>query len=173
MRNKLFIWGLIILSLGGLTTSCDKGRIVDEYESFEDAEWLLKDSVTIVADIPTGRAKYDLTMNMRNTDVYPYSNVYVMISHKTPTSQPKTYQRLQFKLADDNGQWLGSGIGSTYDNQISIAKDVPLTPGKHTFVLSQGMRENPLPGISEIGLRITLSEEKSAAPNANQAAPSE
>jgi gliding motility-associated lipoprotein GldH len=61
-------------------------------------------------------------------------------------------------IADERGKWLGNGLGSRFDNSLLWQKNVrfPRT-GVYTFEYEQGMRDEPLLGIDDIGLRIEKS----------------
>ena len=62
---------------------------------------------------------------------------------------------LEIMLADHRGKWLGHGLGSKFDSRIFLRKDVifPIT-GKYIFLYEQAMRDEPLTGIDDMGLRI-------------------
>ena len=58
-------------------------------------------------------------------------------------------------LANHRGKWLGHGLGSKFDSRIFLRRNVrfPMT-GIYTFEYEHGMRDEPLIGIEDVGLRI-------------------
>ena len=58
-------------------------------------------------------------------------------------------------LADDKGQWLGDGMGDIWDNRALFRERMRFPQsGLYTFEIEQAMRQNPLPQIMDVGLRI-------------------
>jgi gliding motility-associated lipoprotein GldH len=61
----------------------------------------------------------------------------------------------ELTLADYDGRWLGSGMGSVKFSHFLFQKDVRFKQaGTYRFVFEQAMRVNELNGINDIGLRI-------------------
>ena len=66
---------------------------------------------------------------------------------------------MEVVLANDKGEWLGSGAGDIYDFKVPIKKNVRFSlPGKYQFVFEQAMRVNPLPMIMDFGFEIEKSK---------------
>jgi gliding motility-associated lipoprotein GldH len=66
------------------------------------------------------------------------------------------YRRLDIPLGTDASGWEGSGLGDIWEVRKSITKG-PIKfskIGKYTFSVAQTMRENPLPEIISIGIRV-------------------
>lgn len=93
-------------------------------------------------------------MNIRHNSAYPYSNIYVFLKTQFPDSTLAS-DTAEFILQGAGGKWLGSGLGDLYDNQIRFKKGLRFPQrGRYTFTIEQAMREETLPGIKSIGLRI-------------------
>ena len=58
-------------------------------------------------------------------------------------------------LADNQGKWMGKGIGDLYDYQFRF-KELVLFPvkGEYSFEIEQAMRDEVLPYVTDIGIRI-------------------
>jgi gliding motility-associated lipoprotein GldH len=62
---------------------------------------------------------------------------------------------LECVLADNYGRWIGKGGGSLHQLPVSFMQQIKFPkPGTYKFELIQGMREDTLAGIHDIGLRI-------------------
>jgi gliding motility-associated lipoprotein GldH len=95
-----------------------------------------------------------LFVNIRNLGTYPYSNIYLFLTIGAPDGKLLT-DTVEFTLADPSGRWTGSGIGGLHDNQILYKSSVYFPrKGIYTFRIKQGMRDNVLPGIRDVGIRI-------------------
>ena len=154
MRIKqIFIYIAGILLIVGIV-SCDRKRVFEAYKTLDNNGWN-KDSVVIfdVALSDTIR-NHNLYVNIRNKGTYPYSNLWLFLSVGSPDGKMIT-DTVEFSLAEASGRWKGSGIGDLHDNQILYKSSVYFPhKGNYTFHIKQGMRDNVLPGIRDIGFRI-------------------
>ncbi|MCW3462479.1 gliding motility lipoprotein GldH [Chitinophaga nivalis] len=98
---------------------------------------------------------YDIAVNVRHTDAYPYSNIWVMIGTQYPGDSVIKEQRVELQLAELSGKWLGTGLDDIYERRIPIQqKAIFNKPGTYRFTFEQNMRQNPLPHVMNVGLRI-------------------
>ncbi|TWW02310.1 gliding motility lipoprotein GldH [Chitinophaga pinensis] len=97
---------------------------------------------------------YNIYVNVRHKDSYPYSNIWLLVHTQFPGDKPVA-QRVELPLADVSGKWLGSGLDDIYEHRIPIQQKAILDrPGTYKFTFEQNMRQNPLPDIMNVGLRI-------------------
>ncbi|PUZ26673.1 gliding motility-associated lipoprotein GldH [Chitinophaga costaii] len=97
---------------------------------------------------------YNLYVNVRHKDAYPYSNIWVIITTQFPGAQPIA-QRVELPLEDETGKWLGSGVDDIYEHRIPIQRGAILNrAGTYKISFEQNMRQNPLPDILNVGLRV-------------------
>ncbi|MGX5818077.1 gliding motility lipoprotein GldH [Chitinophaga lutea] len=106
---------------------------------------------------------YNLYVNVRHTDAYPYSNLWIIIHTAGPGDSTTVARRVELPLADSYGKWMGSGVNGRvasgtddiYEHRIPIQQNAILPrAGAYRFVFEQNMRQNPLPEILSMGLRI-------------------
>jgi gliding motility-associated lipoprotein GldH len=90
---------------------------------------------------------------VRNSDLYPYQNLWLLCKQEQPDSMVVT-DTLECMLADDFGKWLGNGM-TLYQNVFSL-RDRYYFPdtGAYTLNIRHGMRDELLKGIENIGLLI-------------------
>jgi gliding motility-associated lipoprotein GldH len=134
--------------------ACDRRRVFESYRELDKNGWN-KDSVLVFKVLLTDTIKNDnLFVNIRNEGTYPYSNIYLFLTIGSPNGTQRT-DTVEFTLADPSGRWKGSGIGGLHDNQILYKSSVYFPrKGKYTFQIKQGMRDNVLKGIHDVGIRI-------------------
>ena len=145
-----FICLSLLLSLG----SCDRKRVFESYKELDKNGWN-KDSVVVFdVQLKDTIKNHNLFVNIRNKGTYPYSNIYLFMTIGSPDGMMKT-DTVEFTLADPKGRWKGSGIGGLHDNQI-LYKNSVFFPHKgiYKFQIKQGMRDNVLQGIRDVGIRI-------------------
>jgi gliding motility-associated lipoprotein GldH len=61
---------------------------------------------------------------------------------------------LNYVLAKPNGEWLGTGFGDTKETFFNINWIKFPGKGKYEIGLAQAMRNDNLPGIEDIGVKI-------------------
>ncbi|MBL7891990.1 MAG: gliding motility lipoprotein GldH [Bacteroidia bacterium] len=147
---------LLFVSVGLLIlfSSCDPNRVFDENETLPENVWDRKNKLPFNVTITDTVSLYNVFINVRNADGYPYGNLFLFIHSTFPNGQKFT-DTLECVLADANGKWLGDGIGDIYDNQIPFKHNVRFRlAGNYTFELEQAMRLEMLPLIMDAGIRI-------------------
>lgn len=152
MKKAIFYITLLLIVTAVI--SCDRKRVFEAYKTLDEKGWN-KDSIVVFNFPLTDTTRnHNLYVNIRNKGTYGYSNLWLFLSIGSPDGKTVT-DTVEFSLAEPNGRWKGSGIGDLHDNQILYKKSVffPKT-GKYTFSIKQGMRDNVLQGIRDIGLRI-------------------
>ncbi len=142
----------------GLLMACDANRIVDEYTSIEPKGWSYVDTVGITLPVTDTSKSYNLYLNVRHAGSYAYRNLYVRLHLQNPDGEKAT-QTVSFDLADAAGKWYGKGLGDLYEYRVLWREGARFKkPGNYNIQIEQFMREDPLPGISDIGLRLEFAE---------------
>ncbi len=141
---------LMVLGLG----ACKQGIVFEKSQSVNKDGWHYQDTVFFEHEFTDTLALYDIYLNVRNTDDYPYRNFYVFFETTFPDGRVFR-DTIETFLADRTGQWTGSGLGRTKSNSFHFRKDVWFpVEGEFTFSIQHAMREEYLEGISDIGIRI-------------------
>ncbi|HEX9981440.1 MAG TPA: gliding motility lipoprotein GldH [Flavobacterium sp.] len=150
---------ILLISLALVLFSCDKKRVFDEYKSVGSA-WH-KDSV-ISFDIPeidTTRM-YNLFVNLRGNDKYPYNNIFLLVAMDHPDGLTKV-DTLEYQMADEEGNLLGDGFTDIKESKLFFKEKIKFKKGKYSVHIRQALRETgkvpgveTLPGITDVGFRI-------------------
>ena len=153
--TKLFakIVGIITLILS--FTSCDKNKVFETYIEVENANWKKENVASFEFAAVDTTTAHNLYINVRNTGMYPYSNLYLFVTMKGPNGGVLK-DTVNCVLANNRGKWLGKGIGDLWDLKIPYVGGFKFAQaGNYVVTLEQGMRvENGLEGITDIGLRV-------------------
>lgn len=150
----LFI--LIFFSL----ISCDKKRVFDEYKSVGES-WH-KDSI-VSFDLPQLDPKktYNLYVNVRDNDDYPFNNLFLIVSLEQPNKQIKV-DTLEYQMTNPDGTLLGDGFTDIKENKLFYKDKVNFTQkGLYKVHIKHALRQTgkiegvtSLNGISDVGFRI-------------------
>jgi gliding motility-associated lipoprotein GldH len=99
-------------------------------------------------------ALYNVYINIRNNKNYPYQNLWLFLENQNPDSSI-VKDSVECYLADQRGKWLGSGMGSIIEMPILYQQQVKFNQkGMYQFRIVQGMRDDVLQGISDVGVRV-------------------
>jgi len=151
--SDFFKLAIYIAAIFG-TVSCSHREVFFEYHSFPNVEWNREDPVVFNVQIEDNSQPYDVSLEIRNSNSYPFSNIWLFVDYKAPNGQSRA-DTIGADLANVYGKWYGKGL-SLYNLSIPYENSI-LFPDKGTYIYSirQGMRESPLKGISDIGLKIS------------------
>jgi gliding motility-associated lipoprotein GldH len=151
--KQLVIYLLIIIAIVGMS-SCDRRKVFEAYHKIDEKGWNKDSVITFNVHLTDTMKNHNLYVNIRNKGNYPYSNIYLFLSIGSPDGNMRT-DTVEFTLADPSGKWRGKGIGGLHDNQIPYKNKVYFPrQGDYKFMIKQGMRDNVLQGIRDVGFRI-------------------
>lgn len=157
----------IILFGCAFVCSCDSNRVFDEYKSVPN-QWH-KDSIISFNVIPPDSTNnYNLFVNLRNTNEYKYSNLFLIVEMDYPNGKIQK-DTLEYKMADPNGKLLGTGFTDVKENKLWYKGfNRPFVfneSGEYKIKIQHAMRQNGqvngienLEGITDIGFRIEKPE---------------
>lgn len=135
-------------------SACDNARVYEKYFPVSEQEWKLNDKKTFAVEVNDTTQAYNLYINIRHTEAYPYSNLWVKLSMKDPAGKEQS-QRIGFTLAEPGGRWLGTGLGDIYDDRFPVMQKVQLPKaGTYQFIVQHDMRMDNVPGIMDVGIRL-------------------
>lgn len=134
--------------------SCSNEAYFEQNKVITNRAWDYGQKPSFAVKIDDKNAKYDVIINLRHSNHYDYSNIYVLL-HEKGKGLADTAIRKEIKLAELDGKWIGQSSGSLYEIQY-LAKDNLTFPdtGTYTFALEQNMRVNPLLEINDVGIKI-------------------
>jgi gliding motility-associated lipoprotein GldH len=146
-----------------LLFSCDKKRVFDDYKSV-GISWD-KDSL-VSFDLPKldPKKEYNLFLNLRDNNDYPFNNIFLIVSMSYPDGVTKV-DTLEYQMADAEGNLLGDGFSDVKESKLIFKERVKFKAGKHKVTIKQAARQtgkvagiDKLEGITEVGFRIETLE---------------
>ncbi len=139
----------------GLVSACENpGVLVENNTAIEHFTWTYVKPIRVSIPVERTNAPYNVILNLRHTEKYKYSNIFLRIKQIGPDKKVKTWRK-EYRLANLDGEWLGTGSGNLRSHQLVVFKNYrfPLK-GTYIFEVEQNMRDNPLKEITDVGLRV-------------------
>lgn len=135
--------------------SCNRIDIYENHTAIPKYEW--QHNFTAKGDfiIKDTIAAYSIYLVLRHTDAYPYNNIWLNIGLQPPGDSMRI-QKVNVILGNDASGWEGNGMNDIWELR-KLLNGAPRRfkqPGKYSFSISQLMRDDPLPQIMSVGLRI-------------------
>lgn len=120
-----------------------------------DSKWDKKSEQKFNLEISDPQNPKNIIFVVRNNNDYPYSNIRFIVNFTNLQNKKKETDTLNYVLAKPNGEWLGTGFGDTKETffQYKLNYKFP-EKGKYEIGLIQAMRNDSLPGIEDIGVKI-------------------
>lgn len=148
----------ILLLAAILLFSCDKKRVFDEYKSVGSA-WHKDSIVTFDLPVLDSTKKYNLFVNIRDNNNYPFNNLFLIVSIEMPNGFTKV-DTLEYQMAEPDGTLLGNGFTDIKESKLYYKEDVKFR-GKYKVHIKQAVRQSgkipgveALEGITDVGFRI-------------------
>lgn len=153
--KRLLKNSLLLLFTAWCITACNQHTVYHSYQSIPYKGWEKSDTlffqVPITDSLPT---TLQLFAEVRNGSDYQHQNLYLIISNNLSDSLTIKTDTIEFVLTDKTGKWIGAGWGSLYQSVKPLGTALTTQPGTYTFKIVHGMKNELLPGINNIGIRI-------------------
>lgn len=157
--NKISIRKLKLVMIAyactSLVTSCKQIDVFEKNTAIPKYEWRTDFSATGNFLITDTVSPYNIYLVLRHTDAYPYNNIWLNIGLQAPGDSIYK-QKVDLKLGDDANGWEGTGMNDIWEVR-KLLNGQPRRfkqAGNYYFSISQIMRDDPLPNIMSVGLRI-------------------
>lgn len=140
--------------------ACSSDGVVSDYRSMGGL-WQKTDTVEfVIPELDTAKT-YNVFLNVRNTNDYPFNNLFLIATMEFPNGKTLV-DTLEYKMAYPNGEWMGEGIGSIKENKLWYKEDVRFfESGNYNISITHAVRNNgevdgvsSLEGISDVGYSI-------------------
>jgi gliding motility-associated lipoprotein GldH len=141
--------GLLVLTLA---ISCSDDRMFEEFHSFKSLSWEEKDTVNF--DLQALK-KVDgkKLIGVRFSEEYPFSNCYIRVIGKDTAGNVLDNRLINVPLFDSkSGKPRGKGFGNSFTTYDTLPFELSEQTRQLAFI--QYMREEHLPGLEAVGLKI-------------------
>lgn len=138
------------VALTVMTACTPPGAPDGEWRPIDADGWRYGDLVVLNRDHDTIPGLDTLTVAVRHTANYGYSNLWLELRYYT--SDTIAADTFDITLADDYGNWLGEGSGTAYQRMQRVRPSRPIREGS-IMQLRHIMRVDTLREIEQIGLQ--------------------
>jgi gliding motility-associated lipoprotein GldH len=152
MIKRIAFWLCLVVAI----SSCDKNKIYESNHDLVGNQWYVDTIPSFSFQISDTTSTYKLSLNLRNSVAYPYYNLFLRYTLEGPDGVQLTSRQMEVLLMDSKtGRPLGSGSGDIFDNQFPFLENyVFQSSGRYKVTYKQYMRQDPLPEIMSVGLKV-------------------
>jgi gliding motility-associated lipoprotein GldH len=153
--NQLGVLFIFILCSSIWLTACTQLDVFEKSKPIPNNQWQYSFQPAFDFLIKDTTARYNVFIVLRHTDAYRYNNIWLNVGTQSPKDSIR-YQKFELQLGTDAQGWEGTGM----DNIWELRKLITNGPvkfnkaGNYHFAVAQIMRENPLPNIMDVGIRV-------------------
>lgn len=149
-----------------LLSSCTTIDLYERVTAVPRQQWQSNFKPQFSFEIKDTAVPYQIFILLRHNNQYKYNNIWVTLSAKA-TADTAQKLSLELPLANKEG-WLGTGMDDIFAHRIRVGGEAEkfsflkqaadgyyfTKAGEYTFTLEQIMRDDPLPNVLNVGLRL-------------------
>jgi len=159
LKNNLLLFFVLLFLF-----SCDEKRVFDEYKATGES-WKKDSIMEFHFEEKDSTKRYNLFVNIRNNNDYPFNNLFIIVALKRPDGLVKR-DTLQYEMTHPDGTLLGEGFSDVKESKLFYKENFRFNkPGKYKIQIQQAVRQTgkitgveELPGVTEVGFRIESTE---------------
>lgn len=153
-KRQVFLLGFLLIT--SLFTGCISS-VIDSNVEIADRRWTYRNHISTPFEIKDSSKAYNIYFKLRHTADYKYANIFILAHFKE--GKKMVTRRYQYKLAKNDGEWLGSGSGNVFSYTLPMLTNYHFPRnGKFEIEIEQNMRDNPLLEVSDVGVLVSLAE---------------
>lgn len=136
-----------------LLTSCGEQPLYEKVYSFEDRTWSVDQKPEFKVSIEDTTSVYDISLTLRTTTDYKFSNLWVFLKTTIPDGQSER-KPFQIRIANEDGSWIGNKTGSVVETSLDFpARKLPMK-GEYIFTVEQAVTQSVIDEVLDIGLSV-------------------
>ncbi|MBI5916993.1 MAG: gliding motility lipoprotein GldH [Bacteroidetes bacterium] len=137
-----------------LLTNCGQDYFFEKKIDIPGQSWTYGNLLEFEFEVADTTKTYAILLDVTHAGDFGFQNCYVQISTRFPSGEEKK-QPVSLELAAQTGIWNGECSGSFCTVEIPLQGKARFREtGRHSIVVEQFMRQDPLPGIKSISLKI-------------------
>lgn len=150
-KIRFFIVSLTVLvSLMG----CDEKAVYHHYKPTLLAGWKKTDTLTFNIPPIEITANYQVSVGIRTTVTCPYQSLWLVVRQDFTPNALSRIDTIECKLANDKGEIIGQGV-INYLHTFPLCTETLYKGQTGKIRIYHIMRREELPGISQIGIKIS------------------
>lgn len=143
---------LLALTIALIVSCADDDRIYEDYKSLPTSDWGITDSLQFdLSQVEWPRSEHLIAV--KYNDEYAFSNCYIRVISRDSLDSIIDNKLINLHFFDPKtGEPLGEGFGSSHMRYDTFPFTFPKTTKSVTLL--QYMRQEKLPGVEAVGLKI-------------------
>jgi gliding motility-associated lipoprotein GldH len=150
----------VALAATALIAAAACSRHANDFSQFGNIDpegWRYTTSYVFTPEIEDSLTHGTLSLAVRHSNDYPYRNLYLEVSYWQADSCLKT-DTVNVQLADIYGNWLGGGLGTSFQKADTLCSNFPML--NHSVIkVRHVMRPDVVTGVEQIGLMFYQHEQ--------------
>ena len=142
---------LLVIS-SWLLISCQQEVVYNTILSLPTQGWAADSMMVFTPRIDDTLGNYQLQLLLRHNERYAYQNIWLFVEVRQDTLLLHS-DTIECMLADERGVWYGKGM-TRFTLPLLYKEDIAMPAGEYVVTVQQGMREETLQGITEVGLKV-------------------
>ncbi|GEQ84805.1 gliding motility lipoprotein GldH [Patiriisocius marinistellae] len=147
--------------------ACDNATVAGDTHTLSGNSWDVDEKIDFEIPVLDSIKQYDVFVNVRNTNEYPFNNLFLIVSMQYPNGKTAV-DTLEYKMAAPDGSWLGEGIGSIKESKLYYKENFSFREnGNYSLGITHAVRNNGnvqgvknLQGISDVGYSVEVAKNK-------------
>jgi gliding motility-associated lipoprotein GldH len=154
MRNKPFV--IVILLMLTVLCGCQRQIAYHAFRHVYDPGWDKTDTLHFDIKPLMADGSYRLDTELRTDKDYPFQKLMIEVDQTVYPSKERFHDVINCELISENGVISGDGI-SYFQYQFHV-RDLSLHQGDSIHIcLTHKMKREIMPGISDVGVRLSRS----------------
>ncbi len=155
LKKEFKFFCVVLLAATVQLASCTKLETFEKNTSIPNYQWKSSFEVKGSFTIADTTSSYNTYIVLRHTDAYKYNNIWLNVGIQPPADSMH-YQKVDISLGTDASGWIGTGMNDIWEIRQPLFERAFKfrKPGTYNFVITQIMRDDPLPAIMSAGLRL-------------------
>jgi gliding motility-associated lipoprotein GldH len=120
MKKYNFVALTCFVVFSVMLLSCNHDILTSQIQKLPEEGWKTENKLKFDVDVKDHAPYYNVFLNVRHADSYPFRNVFVFLTTVYPEGKT-TVDTIECILANKNGEWQGDGAGDIWDNKIPLS----------------------------------------------------
>jgi gliding motility-associated lipoprotein GldH len=157
MAKNRYAFSIISLLMVMALTACKRQTVYNHYEHTPLSGWEKNDTLTFDVPAMTHDGRYVEEVGLRINGEYPFTRLCLIVEQTVHPSKETKSDTLYCRLIDQQG--IAKGRGVSHYQYIFHLTTLELKKDDRLHIdIRHDMKREILPGISDIGIRLTQKE---------------
>ncbi|MGI6220166.1 MAG: gliding motility lipoprotein GldH [Bacteroidaceae bacterium] len=147
----------MLLLLLPAAVSCERDTVFHRFQRVPEKGWAAGDTLLFEIPVRDSVPDYVFYAEVRHSVRYPFRELFLAIDwtyRSAAGDSPVRHEIVRYPLADERGQWLGTGWGSLRVSAFPLRTLRFVRRGTLRCKVYHLMNGQPLQGIEDVGLRL-------------------